>query len=467
MATTIYLFYSDMAFVNQYNVGHTIGEVAGIGKLNQRGASYFMNLHVEVGPKDVSNRLIDWIGETQPKILVDEYWYPEFTKDISNSSEETKKAVFDILDYIFFKSNADKEGFLTTSTRTKDVYIPNSLIKEKGNSVTDNYYLGSDITKINTITTNSYRIFQIGIPVGQEIKTYQIIAYCDGNTFNSRYPNSKILSVSPPMTYKDLLFMDFINDTGNKFGVATTAADILGINIELGNKPTDVPTASLLFSIDVHDEMENIAYTRFTILYKGNVPTDTQIRTALRDAVLNSGYGTEDQWRKRLPSLFVNYLFYIVPFWDNTVMLPDSVVFSGSLNSSIAYDRIRNILPNVDLSIMTDQMDYVISGYNRIFLAAVPDAIDPRDIVNVKPFHEVLPEYFGYSSTESNFNYMSTDAQSFTKQLTNVLVYLNEGRNPVGYNVTTTRTLEYVSFVVNDISYCVITPDCYHNALKG
>lgn len=455
-----------MVFVDQYNAGHTLGESTGIGKLDQRGASYFVDLHVEVNPREPNTRPIDWVGETRSKLFIDSYWYSDFINNFTYSSNTERQSFFDIIDYLFFNESTDKETYLSTNDSTKSIYVGNSL-KNNDKVVEDNYYLASNITQKNPYRTTPYRSFQIQLSKGSDILKYQVIVYCDGKSFSDNYPNSKILSTSPPVSYHDMLYMDFMNDVGNRLNIATTTATFVNTNIGSGNTPTDIPTAALTYMVGVHDNIGNVVDASFTVLYKGNTPTDSQIRDAIRDGVLNSGEGSEDDWKDRLPSLFVNERYYLVPFWDNTKKLPDSIVYLGDINIAESTDKLQYILPSVDLTILENKLDYLVSGYNRIFIAAVPESIDPVDVGVVRSFHEAVPQYLSYSSTENNFNYMTTQGQLFTKRLTEILVMLNESTDNTNYTVKTDRTISYVAFVIDKIEFCVITPTSYTDSLRG
>lgn len=463
--TSVYLFYNDPVFVNHANTNHVMLEDTGISKLNQLGLSYFIDLHIIKDPRNKTDRQIDWAATTSTMIYADDHWYKEFIDFLTSSDVSNLTAVYSIIDRIFFNKSTDAEDekYFTSTDSIKDVYVPGSL-KSPLTVVTDNYYIDNQVF---SYTTAPYKIFSINIKKGDTVKTYELNVFVDGKTWNTHYPNTLIQKISPPINYHDLLYMDFVRESGNKLNIATDTSSLIGSNIIPGYSPTDIPSGYLNFRVVIRDKASNEANAVFTLIYKGAVPSQKQIRDAIKDAVIGSGEGSEDEWRQRIPSLFIDNTFFLVPMWDNTITQSDKILFPTSVTISDALTKCQWVLPFVDAAIINNKVDMIVSAYEKIFHLAVPSIDSIDDISKARMFHTILPDYQLWASSEPNFNYMSKSSQEFSKHLTAVLVMLYENKpNPL-YSVIVDKGVEYVSFTIDRTEYCIITPTYYNTALRG
>lgn len=463
--TSIYLFYCDPAFINHETMNFLVLENTGISKLNQLGLSYFVDLYIIRDQRQKNERPIDWAATTSPSIYIDQHWYKEFINFITDESVDCLKSVYTIIDRLLFNksSDTDDEKYFTTTDKIKDIYVPGS-IKDPAASVEDDYYVDGNPVHYKTSPS---KIFRIKIRKGDMIKTYELNVFIDGESWRVHYPNTLIQKVSPPVSYNDLLYMDFIREMGNKLNVATDTSSLIGTNIIPGYVPTDIPSGYLNFKTVIKDKAGNEAPVVFTLIYKGALPSQQQIRDAIKDALIHSGVGDENQWKDRIPSLFIDNTFFIVPMWDNILEQSDKILHPSSLTLNKSLQTCQIVLPFVDAFILNNRVDIIVSAYEKMFHLAVPsiDTIDDYD--KARMFHEILPDYQLWASTEPNFNYMNSNSQEFSKHLTAVLVMLNENKpNPL-YNIITDKGVDYVSFTIEKTEYCVITPHYYAEAIRG
>lgn len=458
MSTSVSVFFYDPVFINHSVPFQSHLSVGGVGLLSAKGLSFFSQLEQLTDTRTPSTRLVDWAPTStdSPSLLLDAQFYSQFQLDLTNAIQSDRDALFTILDAIFYHHGTTSlETYLTTNPSASLLYKPQSL-QLSTTTVTGTYYTGSPVTP-TPINCVSYAEFSIVIPQGTTSVQYDLTVYIDNATWIAHYPNSTVVAVAPPIDYNTLLNTPLATTTANLF---STASNVSQLNYASLYPQLDTAPASgyINYFVTVYDPDGSHTLAPFNILYRGAVPSQLQIRQAVLSSVLGSGIGTSAQWQTRIPELFVNSRYYLIPLWDNTFTLGNQSIYKGFVSTSRFLSIAQTILPATNNTVIAATTEVFEAAYNRIVLVSVEDITDPSKFTALS---SVFPSYQAYSSTDTNFAYMTTATQNFATALNKVLAVASGNTVDPTMYITTDRGLQYISFTQNQIEFCVITQTGY------
>lgn len=465
-ATTVDLFVVDKSFIDPKLPFHKILSTGGVGRLDQTGLSYFVDLYTDSDTRAPSSRQVSWTAEYAPQILVDNSYYSTFVTALSDAPQAARDAMFAIIDRLLFDSTAIKtaDADLIASSVTKNYYVAGSA-QASTTPVTDTVYSGKLATP-QPFTGAPYATFTITIPSGDKTLSFIVTAFSQNAAWLERYPNTTILAIAPPIDYNNLLNMALSTATSNTFA---TAISTVNINFQALYPSLDTKTSSgyLIYTVVVNDAINNTTTSApFAILYKGSTPSQLQMRVAVKNAVLTSGYGDEAAWKARIPDLFVDKQFILTPLYDIThTQSADRVIYPNIVNLSIVFTKLGKVFTSVDPTTIQKKAELLLASYEKIWIAAMEDVasedIDDSGDVKATSIAQMFPTYQCYATTDTNFQFMDVATQQFVRTLSTILAIAMGNATSTVYFKTKDKELEYISFVLNSVEFCVITPECY------
>ena len=86
---------------------------------------------------------------------------------------------------------------------------------------------------------------------------------------------------------------------------------------------------------------------------------------------------------------------------------------------------------------------------------------DSKGDVKATSIAQMFPTYQCYATTDTNFQFMDVATQQFVRTLSTILAIAMGNATSTVYFKTKDKELEYISFVLNSVEFCVITPECY------
>ena len=159
----------------------------------------------------------------------------------------------------------------------------------------------------------------------------------------------------------------------------------------------------------------------FLLMYKGNTPDSSAARQYLRNRLLSetdsSGnpLGSESDWRARLPDLFVDGEYYLIPMYHQRIAYPGNVYIERSLlNYQDIYSKVRAIISHDqcdDLTLM-ENLEVLQAPGHDIYIACIAanPSIQP-------PVTELHPTYESTDAISANWNKISELDKQFAKRL--------------------------------------------------
>lgn len=463
---TIEGFVTDLSFIDRSKAVSgvftpTVGQVA---TLTAKVLSYFSDPVLFEDRRVPADRAVNWSPTVSPRLVIDKTSFGDFTTVLGNLNTSKSNGFFKLIDKLFFayaSSNTRPaiETFLTTDADIGPIYVADSF-RVSQQLVSDTVYLENAGTK--TVQVPSFIDFAIKLPSGSTQVTYVLKLYTSVEAWIAGYNISTIVKVIPPLPY-DVLYDDsLVTSTDNVFSTASLTATL-----------SYTTTEALLGTVSVSGIKEykailtdgvNKTTVPFNILYKGRKPTLFEIRTAIKQAIAASGVGDEVHWRKRIPGVYVEGRFYIIPFWDKTYAKPGQVVFPNILPYKDFATTTMDIVSSLGYGDITAYLDVFTLYYNRMSATAIPDL---SGTVNVYSLAELIPDYQNCAPTDEQFSYMQQRTQDFSKDLNLILAVDSGVSSSLVYTPVTEGLLDFYSFTVDSYEICVITKQCYKTIMES
>lgn len=466
-STPVEGFVIDQAFVDQTKAinGILLDNSVNIGSLTQKALSYFNTPDIFPDTRTASTRVVNWVASTQPKVVIDSTSFSDFVTTINALSSPITVGLFKLIDRLAFKYNSATahsviETYLTTDTDVSPIYVAGSF-EIATRVLTDTVYLSPGIT--NSVSVPAFIRFSITVPSGSTTKQYDLTLFLASDEFITGYSESTIAAIVPPLPYSTIYSSSLVSTTDNVFSTGSLSAN-LSYNtskVILGTTPV---SGMVEYSVILTDLASNTVPIPFNILYKGREPTGLEIRTAIKNAVLNSGIGDEAGWRARIPGLFVLGRFYIIPFWDKTYTKPNQILYPSIHDIATLISVPNTILQSLGHGDVSSYTDIFTAYFQKMTLAAVPDL---SGTLTISHLNTLIPDYQDYSSVEDNYVYMNTTTKNFSQNVNNILSLIVNNGTSSQYHITNENVLSFYSFTLGEYEMCVITKLCYDTIMES
>lgn len=463
---TIEGYVTDLAFIDKSKAvsGVFTPEVGQVATLTAKVLSYFTDPSVFEDKRLPTARAVNWSPTTAPKLVIDKTPFSDFVTVLNNMSSSATNGFFKLIDKLFFaySSSASRptiEAFLNADPDIDAIYVADSF-RVSQQLVTDTVYLENNATK--TVQVPSFIDFTLALTTGSTTVNYVIKLYTSVEAWLTGYNISSVVKVIQPLPYDKLYSASLVNSTDNIFATATLTANL-----------SYTTTQAILGSVSVSGVVEykailtdgvNKSSVPFNLLYKGRKPTLFEVRNAIKKALADSGVGDEAGWRKRIPGVYVEGRFYIVPFWDKVFTKPAQVVFPNVLPYREFATTTTNIVSSLGYGDITAFMDVLTVYYNRMSATAIPDL---SGTVKVYHLNEIIPDYQNCAPTDEQFAYMQTRTQDFSKDLNQILAIDSGIQSSTVFTPSTEGLLTFYSFTVDSYEICVITKQCYDTIMES
>lgn len=457
MPTTIYGFFSDTVFRDTAGPVRT-ENTPGFGQPSRQSLSYFSNLQEIVDDRAARPYIGAFTATTRPVILIDGDVYTAELTFLDSVDQADRDAFFNILDRLFLLTDGveDLAAFEADLTTDPDysVYIAESLVIASGirsNGIV--YDAGSAAIAAPKWVEFSVLVNGTG---GTQTHTFRI--WIDDTNFTTHYPITTITAVVPPLDYNTILTNALTGGGTNIFDSAETAIEAVDAIIS-SPMLTDHQTGLYLQNITLYGSLDTARLFPFGILHKGTVPDLLSIRTAIREAVLASGFGTEETWRARAPELFIVDQFYILPMWHLFTTGPSGTIYPSVIGVAEMASASKLAVPSLGGEFVDQYLESLSAVYNAMQVATIPHP----DNINHFSISALHPTYQNYTSSEPAFLLMDEDTKTFSNRLNTAMA--------VAAGVTTNElfpprvdgTNTYIPFTVGTTEYYVITKESFNN----
>jgi hypothetical protein len=480
---TIHFFVNDLSFINNTNPVSDLLQADGIGIISQTlVANYVQPKKIRDPRSSRSTGMNAQLGNTLSVITDGASSVSTFVTDYSTLwSLNDQLGLFNMIDQLCFTYNPSNTTQLIDNTLTSNPskfpnYVAGSLRFSTSHS-TANVYLGSSPDSIIVPDTVEFTLNVTDLSNGVA-KQYDVVLWMNGTLFDSEYPVSTITAVIPPLNFPDLLNKPITTLADNALAIAKESAQVnlSDLTAPIGPNTTETPITEgvsgyVAYNAKFVDTAGNFIFMPFNILYKGHIPGTLAIRQAIRNILLTSGTGTQAQWQARIPELFINAVFYLIPMWDNTTTIPNSTIFPDIIPIfSSLINKTEIIFYDVSPTFVEPNIQATSSVYDGILLTAIPDQANATNRLSLLAEH---PTYQALASTDPNFQYMAALTKQYAIQLANALpvaagdvtnnsfavVSINQPSDPIQRN--------FLTWTVGDVEYYLCTKETFLNLLAS
>ena len=377
-------------------------------------------------------------------------WY------ITQMTDYEKKALFNICERVFLghlsqESLQQLDSVLTSGNNDSYYnYVPNSIqvpyIKRLAH-----IYDGINIDAL----VSPYMEFDIAKGGGYSL---HIKIWISSVYFKKYYPFSVISVIAPPADCTTLFNLQSLpNIYQALYESRETTYEALHQKIVSGKEYSGILSYSIPYNIS-----GNSYDTVFLMLYKGMMPSDLVIKSAIRsyiqDTCINTNkVGTLDQWRAIYPSLFTTNIFYIYPFFDQVVATANHKWYS----SIATLDKVNSILtklPSSNLSIDNplNKGEILTAAYNTSLMFVCRDRNNQDNVY----LQQLYPDYARVTSLSNIYELMNPATREFIIQLNKGLAKACGETN----ELTTTKVngYDYVKFYVDLYEFLMMTENSYN-----
>lgn len=458
--STVHLFLHDPMFVNQEQSFRVAIDAGGVCRLSGAALSYFNDLYTVRDSRAARTPGPSVATPTRALLLADRYHEAAFLDLLALVPGAQRDQLFAILDRLVFNHNPATSVASLDAALSADaayaVYTPGSLTQATTRHTGIAYLAGG---------THSFQCpdwvgFRVTLTQGGVTSAVDLKVWVDSQAFYDGYPLSTVMAVVPPLGYDQVLNAPLTGAAGSSALVTAAASATLNQSLLAADIRTQDASGYLTQLVRLYDAQNNTLLVPFNILYKGAVPDRLTCRLAIRAKALVSGYGTETQWRQRIPELYIDSQIYLIPQWTTTTNLPDQVVHPSVMPIKAALEAAKLVLPAVDDEFLADHMEALSAAYNTMMVLVVPN---PANAPEKRSFLALHPTYRDFASHEPGYAYMAEATRRFALAL-NTLLPMAAGLGPVeGYALQTDNGLTYIPFDVGFTEFCVVTKESFRN----
>jgi len=450
----IYGFILDNAFVPTDNSILTTDSLITHGYLKREQYSYFLKPNNLKDPRTTRLHMFSEPLTSKMELIWDEDESnidPSILEHIRNSDVTYRECFFNIVEFLFYRTvNFTKDELndeLVNDNDSFSNYIPNSLeisVKTNEAYIYDNAETSCNIEEW----------VQFSIDINGHIIDFKL--WINNESFQNEYPLSHITEVIFPMAQSDLLDPSGIENIYAAINrVFSITSSKLNPKISSGNH-----TGYTTFMTKYITPDEGLYEVPFAILYKGRMPSSLEMRDAIR-AELDYYLADEPTWKSRLPDLFIDGRFYVIPIWDYEVEEPNRTTRSSLISLSLILDKLSKVMYEFNRDYIIENMELISVAYIESLIGIIPD---PSNISDTK-VSDRHPLYQYYGTHESSYNYQPPLTKEFSRKLNQIL--------PVALGLSTTSELavetidgrNFLVFIVDGLEFLVITEDSYNRTI--
>ena len=453
----IYAFLSDTATHKLPSVGNSAYSNInqGVGYLSERSANFFLDGNVVTDIRDYTDRYVEAVDngvtKTYPKGKMSLFFDMDKHASTLFDNLDIDKSIklFNIIEYAIYNSAFNDtvvNTALLADTGSYGGYVDGSLIRTATESTID------VTTELSTYVNQVVRNWvQFTFNDGSSNLEFKI--YFNEALFQSEYPYTSIMQVIPPCDPTSFISM---SSYANIYDALSKSADYVADQLNSSVAPNDHSgVVNYKTAYDGTDVSVNYDFS-FSILYKGQLPSQTDAKEAIKAYLLDTNIATETIWKELFPELWSTGGFYIIPLWDQIHSLTLKDIYKNMTHTTTSINKVKSLLsafPSVFID--TNNTIFGVSAMEAL-LVGVPSTDNEDDLLRLDLIH---PSYQAIDADSSNWFDQTAVTREFNEAL-NIRIGLGLGSS--GSEPTETKQGKlWWKFTINGIEYFILTPEGY------
>lgn len=463
---TLYGFMSDVALINRTGVIERVNSPdTAVGYFDDAMANYFTSPAAIRDPR-TTRLIVPGMDPAEKAVGLMTYNF-DFDQvgavDFDSVLSAELQALFNIAELAYLSQGQtveDLEAILTGTDHASlyDIYTAESLeisagvttstvalsggTQDPGNSIRNSITFTVNFTTIGSVT------FTIWVAKA---------------AFLADYPTSTITKVVFPANPTDLLAPTALLNVVDAIS-ATSEYTATALGAEIANNDhTGFVAVDTTYIYTALTGESGVSIT-FKVFYKGHVPTTSECRTAIVNAItalIAGGTGTLEQWQTILPNLYVTAQWLLVPLWANT-FTGDGITITAGISTYTDYltklvELYSADLPNYTEAYLRDNMQLFKVPSSELILAAVPNYDNATKDLTATALGD-----FGFyqHDPETANNPMPADAANLQTQVAAAIAVIEEHASlPVGMVYDTFNGDSYLKFTVGAVEFLLLAAE--------
>ena len=472
----LYGFISDSAFVGIDTSNEVPYEElgTGLGLVTDQMVNYFMDPTYIKDPRSAK-----MIGSTNQRLTVSPFTSKldgkvllhfdklHFTENITNltGSKPNLTKFFNCIERIYLSQSEGAttlDNALKSDTDTYGNYVEGTLQMSSARISTPVKYIsGGDAegiyrpTPLPSIVT--WIQFGYEVPDGP---TITLKLWLDGTAFMEDYEYSNIVKVIYPCAPEQIISMGF----DSKTAAIIASANYKDAELAYAIKHEDHSGLETFTSKYTNNSVAGWFRLPFTLLYKGRVPSFTQMRNAIRTDLLDREIATIDIWKNVLPDLFADAAFFMVPMYQNVLTLPEGTIDQNIINYKNIISRVKALYPQIPQATLENYGELLQAPAAGLYIFTFPSIENDEEFRSIKAIHPTYQDIDAINNSgNDDFESMDELTQDFNETLSICMaVCLGRYRGPNPLTESSEDHKNYISFVSNYVEFHMLTQDSYY-----
>lgn len=473
----LHMFVQEPAFEDKISSNYDPTQ-GGAGILSSFSRTYFRAVSARRDPRTERTTDTNLGAETRARLWVDPIVSKAELDLLDAADPSIWDKIFDLVDNVGFsflpqQGQADLNARLQNSS---DIYVADTLRFDTGIELATVHRTTGTTTDI--IIPRSARI-QIQIPLPNEddgddassdaddtpeqtFATQEIWFWYHDDAFKESYPNSYVTEVLLPLLVDDLLRASLTDKNRNVFNSGNDITTRHQEQLNTAIQDTDSSGAAK-HTFCVKGRGGTDVPMPFVLVYKGQPPDRERVRQAIVDHLLASGVGSRDDWKERIPDLFIDGQMFLVPVWDNTVKRPSTIIQSNVVTIAQLIDTVLSTLPQIDRDYAIEHSTVFTASYEHIPIIAVPH---PDNVAELD-FRDRHITFQPTRTTDPSFVLMDEETKDLSITMNKALAVAAEKSTDEAFQIVETQNGLFVPFTVKNIEYMLMTPETFTNKREG
>ena len=476
----LHLFVEEPAFIDPTSLTYDPSK-GGSGHLSAFSKSYFQSprLHRDPRPERTTDRNVG--ANSRARAWFDEDVSQAEMTLLASASSDIWSIIFSLIDHVGFSILPQQgvEDINRTLQDTFDVYVPNTLRFDTGTALASVFREDGSSTDI-VIPSSARLQIEVSIPAPENNadnadtedntdedmafvrETQEIWFWFHDDAFRENYPVSHVTTVLLPLRIENLLRGSLTDEDKNAFNqgrsLTTRHNEQLGTALQTYDN-----SGSVQHSFCVKNNAGDDILMPFILIYKGAKPDREIVRQAIRTHLLDSGVGTRDDWKARIPDLFIDGQIFLVPMWSNTVKRPSDILHANVIGLGELINYILATLPQIDRDYAIVNSAVFTASYDLMPVVAVPHP----DNFSTFLFQDLHETFQPTRTTDPSFVQMDSETKDLAVLLNNALAVAADKSENDDFPIETTSNGRFVPFSVQNIEYMVMTEETFINKTEG
>lgn len=389
------------------------------------------------------------ISTLPSQILFDELAANIPDLDTATSDEITQ--LFNIIERVLYIQDSiiDHNNLMTTDIANYGIYSVASLTRSDSTGTVDFYKNTTDASV--QVTIRDWVMFTVTFATAGSV-TFKL--WSKHEAFTLDYPISSIEKIIYPGDPSRLVNVTYSSVTAAISAISALNFSQLSPNV--GTKDcTGVYDFETAYNPGGIISSFNVS---FSVLYKGRVPSNQEVRDAIKADLLSLNVASESVIKLVFPNLFTFGRFYMIPIFDNVTVNGPTKTPKSTLNYKRIKDLMLAIFADYDESFISTYLEVTQAASSELYIAVLPARDNDSAYLSLRGQH---PTYIAVDTRNSAFNVQTDATKEFNITLSSCMAVLNGASNLGTFSTDSMFGRNFFTFVSSSREYYALKQESF------